>query len=267
MKNLFGFDVKTKAQNSEPFKLRFAEDTKVEEKMDDAFTEIWKAKRQASLPVWLLIASFIFIMGGMIMIVLLGSAETDEEMKTAVIVASVGAGLTVCGLVILLINYLRMRKLTTSAYYQSLLEKKQSAEKLCFEYLGVPGGAEEITLLSAYDEKKNPLFACEKVKIFTENGNLCLANAYEVVAVPLREITAIYSVRMKTTFYCADEDEQMKSAEAKRLGLKINRKNSNYIAAYRYSAHVMHGAEEFEIVIPPYELEKFKKYVNATVIE
>lgn len=266
MKNLFAVDEKTQTQYSERFNLRTADDEE-NDKETEVLTEIWEANRRAMLPPWLLVVSFVCIMVGMIMILFLTSAETDEEMKTAITVASIGAGLSVVGLILLSINALRLHKLKTSPYYQSLLEKKKVAEKLSYERLGVPESADEITLLLSYKEAKNPQFFSQKVKIFSENGNLCLANTCEVIGVPLRLFTAVYTVNAKTRFSDFDEETRLKPAEAKRLGLKVNAKNGEYIAPYRYSARFMHGAEEFEIVFPPYEIEKFKKYSNAPVIK
>lgn len=265
MRNLFGFDKQSGKLNGEKFVIRTTEDTEAGKKLYDASLKNMNAVRQASIPFLLFIAAFVFIIGGMIMVTSLTAAETDEEMKTCLIVATIGLILTVAGLIILLINYLKMRNLKSSAYYQSMLAEEKKAEEICFEYLKVPKDAEEIQVLVTYENKKNPSYWLQKKRIYKDGDSLYLSDRSDVTCVPLKDITLIQKVSLKTKFYNPDEEKPLKRAEAKQLGLKTDR-YGNYTAACRYSAKVTHGAEEFEILIPPYEIEKFTKYVKTAVI-
>lgn len=266
MKNLFGSDKASGKFNGEKFVVRTTDNSEAENKLCDVLERNLSAVRQTVFPFWVLITAFVLIVGGMIMIAFMSAAETDEEKQTCFIVATIGAILTVAGLVILLINFLKMRKLKASPYYQSLLEEEKKAEKLCLEYLGVPESAEDIQILVTCEDKKNPLYSLQIKKIYRDGEYLYITDCSEVTAVPLKYITVIQKIPLKTRFYNPDEEKPMKRAEAKQAGLKIDR-YGKYTAACRYSARITNGAEEPEIAIPPYELEKFLKYVNATLID
>ena len=98
--------------------------------------------------------------------------------------------------------------------------------------------------------------------VFKESDRLCFANASGVWGVPLISVTAIVKVNKATTFANWNKSE-LPSAEKFNGVVKVNN-HGIFTMNHRYSVRLMRGGEEWEFLIPPYEIDKIVRLTGIT---
>ena len=88
--------------------------------------------------------------------------------------------------------------------------------------------------------------------IFTENGNLCFADTFGIWAVPLSCIIAIAFFPGHATLTSWNKEEQFNSPKYKKT---VRVYKHNYIVKGYYSLQILRNNEEWEVLIPVYDID------------
>lgn len=261
MKNLFGFDSKNKNVNNSEYVIRDLDSAERSNRLDEVVRNNLTAKKNAFLPLWLVLIACACYFGGLILLCLGIPEASNVISRTQMIMLIVGGVLFVFGAAVLALNIIRIKKLKNDPNYrQSLAEE----EKLTDEALKVPEGAEKIDFLVLNKPTKFPEYDLQPMKVFKENGLLCFSNDCEVTGIPLSQVMTVYSVNSKTRFTTLENisKEKLRTCNIRR---SIN-KNNLYITDSRLVAEVQLNGEQFEIVVAGYHAEAFTKFLNKTTV-
>ena len=261
MKNLFGFDWKNKRANNSDYVIRDLDSVEENKKLEEISQNNQTARKNASLPLWLIIFSGLCYFAGLILLCI-GIPKDDESFtQTHMIMLIVGGVILVFGIVVWAINNLRMKKLNADPYYQQSLARE---EKLTDEVLKVPENAEKIDFLIIDREVKFPIYRMVPMKVFKENGLLCFSDNCQITGIPLSQVMTAYAVNSKTRFTTTVD---MSKEKCKQYGFKRSlNNNGQYIIDSRLVVELQLNGEQYEIVVAGYNAEAFTKYLNTSVV-
>lgn len=153
-------------------------------------------------------------------------------------------------------------------------ETKQAASRAdyfintSYTELGVPEHAENFdVLLFRYAEKKGQIvprslgpvtfIACDS-KIFTENGNLCLADADQRYEFPMSGLRRIVTVKKDAAVPAWNKEIPTNKAPYKQYKLRIDSYGFIHFKPY-YILELEHNGETWGIYFPSYELPTIEK--------
>lgn len=261
MKNLFGFDSKTRQSNNSNFIIRDLDSVGENKKLEEVMKNNLTARKNAYLPVWLVLPAYLFILAGLILLCL-GLPDVDTGFtQTHLILLIVGGVLGALAMVVLTINFVRIRKLNADPYFKQSLERE---EKLTDEALKIPENAEKIDFLVIDKPSKFPVYNMRTLKVFKENGLLCFSDSYEITGIPLTQVIATYPIVAKTRFTTLEElsKEKLKTCNITR---SMNN-NGQYIMSARMHVEVQLNGEQFDIVVAGYHAKTFDKYLHEISI-
>lgn len=261
MKNLFGFDNKNKKINNSAFVIRDLDGAEDSKKLEEVVRNNLTARKNASLPAWLVLPACAFNLVGLILLTIGIPDEDANFTKTHLILLIVGGVLLVLGMIVLAISYVRNKKLNADPFYQQSLARE---EKLTDEALKIPETAEKIDFLVVNRPSKFPVFNMMTLKVFKENGLLCFADSYEVTAIPLSQIMTAYAINSKTRFTVT---EALSKEKCVRYGIKrsINYAGQ-YIADSRLVVELQLNGEPYEIIVAGYNAQTFTKFLDGTTV-
>lgn len=247
MRNIFDCDKKTKKYYSDEFILRsLDEKTKAEYEAvaEAAFRPITKIIPR---PLTVIVSICFFI--GLLALCALAGIENKKELKIVLPVAIAGCSFIAFAIAVFIVYLLKLKRLFKDPTFIELSNKLEESAKLCYEKLGVPSDAEEITILTALDKKT---FTTDIIKIFRERENLCFADPDAVYALPLKDISVV--LIDKRTVFVNNFPESTPKLKRARYG--------NVSERCRYSLTFGNYKEDYEILIPAFEHEKVMKYIN-----
>lgn len=135
--------------------------------------------------------------------------------------------------------------------------------------LGIPESASDMDFLSFfYRENENGPFPIKpfdfmtmEMFAFSDGDSLCIADYNDVYSINKSDIKGIEKIEKETTLLGWSKDEPFDSE--KYAEYEISENDEGFIVIpYYYSVRVDADGEEFELVIPPYELDEFKKIAD-----
>ena len=261
MKNLFGFDGKTRQSNNSNFIIRDLDSVGENKKLEEVMKNNLTARKNAYLPVWLVLPAYLFILAGLILLCL-GLPDVDTGFtQTHLILLIVGGVLGALAMVVLTINFVRIRKLNADPYFKQSLERE---EKLTDEALKIPENAEKIDFLVIDKPSKFPVYHMRTLKVFKENGLLCFSDSYEIIGIPLSQVMTAYAINSKTRFTSLGE---MSKEKRNRYGIKRSlNNNGQYIINSRLVVELQLNGEQYEIIVAGYNAETFTKLLEKTAV-
>ena len=261
MKNLFGFDSKSQHVNNSGFIIRDLDSVGDNKKLEEVMRNNLTARKNASLPPWLVLIACLFNFAGLILLCIGIPKEDTGFTQTHLILLITGGVLLALGMAVLAINFVRVKRLNADPYFKQSLERE---EKLTNEALKVPENAEKIDILVIDRHVKFPVYNMCTMKVFKENGLLCFSDDYEVTGIPLSQVMTAYAVNAKTRFTSLLEISKEKRAQ---YGIKRSVNNSgHFIITSRLVAELQLGGEQYEIVVAGYNAEAFTKLLEKTVV-
>lgn len=261
MRNLFGFDNKNKRVNNSEFVIRDLDSVGDSKQLEEVMQNNLTARKKASLPAWVVLLACIANLAGL-MLLCLGLPDEDAGFtQTHLILLIAGGVVLALGLVVLAINFVRIRKLNTDPYFKQSLERE---EKLTDVALKIPESAEKTDILVIDRQVKFPVYRMQTMKVFKENGLLCFSDNYQVTGIPLSQVMTAYAINSKTRFYPAEmiNKEKCKACNIKR---SFNY-NGQYIIDSRLAVELQLNGEQYEIVVAGYNAEAFTKFLDRTVV-
>lgn len=162
------------------------------------------------------------------------------------------------GIAIGLVVYERisLSKAGTSDTAQNLKERSKVIDKEAYAALGVPDGATALDLLtSSYrtqnGEPKNIVHTAFAFRAWSENGTLYLSDIENVVAIPTSAIAEFTHIEHSISFYFWNKAES-----PRQYGVRANYAGT-YTVKDVVAAHIRSDLGEYELLIPPYEMENF----------
>ena len=170
------------------------------------------------------------------------------------------------GIAVGLVVYERisLSKARTSDAAQNLKERSKAIDKEAYAALGVPDGAISLDLLtSSYrtqnGEPKNIVHTAFAFHAWSENGTLYLSDIENVVAIPTDAITEFTRIEHSVNFYFWNKAES-----PRQYGIRANYAGT-YTAKGVVAAHIQSELGEYELLIPPYEMENFLRLTGKEI--
>ncbi|MCH5149022.1 MAG: hypothetical protein J1G05_06690 [Clostridiales bacterium] len=261
MKNLFGFDSKARQSNNNNFIIRDLDSVGETKKLEEVMKSNLTARKKAYLPAWLVLPAYLFIFAGLILLCVGIPSDDTGITQTHLILLIVGGVLLALAMVVLAINFVRIRKLNADPYFKQSLERE---EKLTDEALKIPENAEKIDFLVIDKPSKFPVYRMQTMKVFKENGLLCFSDNYEIIGIPLSQVMTAYAVNSKTRFTALEEMSKEKRVQ---YGIKrsLNNNGQNIIGS-RLVVELQLNGEQYEIVVAGYNAEAFTKLLEKTAV-
>lgn len=186
--------------------------------------------------------------------------------------------IAICALVWLFVFALSKKK--EKEYFQSeetalRNERLEAQFNNAYRQLHVPENAENTEILvSSYKRKKGEIkrvktglwdFFNFEVKAFAEDGKLCIADLTQRYEIGLDEIKEIKYIQKKVLIPSWNKEETIKSEKYKKYRITYN--NTGFILKGYYAIIIRCGEEEYEIHIPPYEIDVFSRLTGIEYSE
>ncbi len=282
MKNLFSINVKTQEKTYSPYVVRSvsAETSSQQEAFDEQLT---KSEKASKLPLWLRIVQ---LLCGIVAVCIFcglmrafGENEHDESFSEmwarfvgngAITMIIVGVICLAVFIALLVWGKLRSNKVQASPEYQTVIATAEKLQNSSYEELGVPADADELDVFSyAFKYNRKGKERCGtvanyitiSVKIFKDEDSLYFADTSEVIKIPLSAVKTVDSINKRLSFMGWSKDQKPNSPEYKPYKIRVNNMGILFVK-WCLSVKLILDGEEFEIIIPPYESEILKKYVD-----
>lgn len=298
MKNIFGYNMQRCRYDGETFIVKTA-DIAIRAKLGKARAIIAEGQKTSSLPLpWRITMYICGLIGGMTfttgtLFALLNNiwpGEGNPTWEQLLALWIVGGILLLVALVLFFINLHKRRQVKDSDRYNEAVNNTRVLSEKSLAQLGVPANAVTLdvfgaqcdvpvnasTFYSVFDEmfkphreKERPTYAMAQyvnteMRLFAEKGCLCLADAEHVFAVPLDCIQRIVRVNKRATFDIWNKQTPFNKGEYKPYKIGATDYSALTIKP-TYSIRIARAAEEYEIVVPAYEIDKILPYVNVGV--
>ena len=274
MKNLFSFDVKAEEQPYNAYIIKKA-DSSVLEEQDDTFKKANDFQKKYSLPLYLQIImfvsffAFVLVLFGIINAISRGTSFSQAYENAPYLFYICGACLLIFIILFGIARYL-IKKGKKDPQYSIIEQEMQTAVEHSFENLGVPADASDISVIVYYfknnkrGKERAVSYASIEMKIYADSDNLYLADTGSVTAMPFSDIQKIVENKRRTQVPQWTKDESFRSKKYKPY--KVKATQYGYMVK-TYSMQINANGTELEVLIPNYELEILKTFVNVPVIE
>ncbi len=227
------------------------------------------SRRWALLRTFLLTLGFFLFTVGILNANKAGALSFLGVFQTSPVVMAVAIASLVFAVVMVVIERKRLKKAGQSEELAEWKTRSKEAEKEAYEALGVPSDAVLMDLFTATYSLKNgkarsATYTAFDFHAWIENGCLCLADVESVVAIPLGEIKGLSELPGKTHFFFWNKPEPPQSEAYRQYHI-----GKTYLGAYSIkgvrSAHIRGEFGEYELLIPPYELETFLRLTGKAI--
>ena len=150
------------------------------------------------------------------------------------------------------------------------MDEREKLLSSSYEELGVPDDADELDVFSyAFKltrkgkEKWGTVanYIAIRLKIFKDDDNIYFADTSDVIKIPVTAIKAVNSINKRLGFLGWNKDVKPTSPEYKPYKITVNNMGVLFVK-WCFSVNLILDGEEYEIIIPPYENEILRKYVD-----
>lgn len=277
MKNVFGINY-TGVKGGAPRKLdgdcfidRRIED-ELDHRQDEVNKELQEHQKNATLPLWLLIAMYVLLWFGVLCVVEFLIAPLSENRTSysqayanAPWVIWAGVPCLFIGLILLIIKWLRAKEVEGSPALAVSMEKAENLLTESYAALGVPEDAKNCDIfgLSYRLNKKGKVrpasmwsaatYANIDTLVFREGDALCIADSSMVLKIPFDRISRLVRVNKRINFAGWNKSTPCNKGEYKQYKIRTNNGGVGFMKSYL--SLQLNGDEEFEILFPCYEIE------------
>ena len=155
-----------------------------------------------------------------------------------------------------------------------MFRKNKKFTKRAKYILGIPNDALEADVLGfEYSIKKGKAvttnayeFIPLEMYIYTDNEKLYFSDGVTVFAINLSEITKMTKISRKTMLEFWSKKESIHSKKYKKYKMVMN-KHGAVAIKYYYSIKISNIDGEYEILVPPYEIDCFTKLIKMNITE
>ncbi len=254
-KNLFSLDLSKKDSlyECQQFKLRGI--SAALQKESDELTEEMKRKTSKEINSALflpmirsfmpIIAVFLFVLG----------AYFFSISATAPSIVTIVLGFV--GILVTIFKKPKEKEKEKSEEEKDFERRSENLQKAIKSYLSVPENAPEIDILTYLygSEYISEEYANDPTTVFLEDGKLCFFCDDSIYGIPTEKIDDIALVIRETTFAFWEKEEPYDSEAYAEYKMTQDENEVIHLGAY-YSVRFSDGGEDYEIVIPPYDIEK-----------
>ena len=273
MKNLFAIDIDSNDDGLLPelkaLQLR-AVSEETSNRQDQIYDDIKALDKKASLPIVLSIIKYILLVFGFSLTSASISACVEDGASRR-IYTFLAAGILLlvgCG-ILFLISKIKGNKVINSDEYKNTMSRSESIDKSVLFELNVPEDAPKVDILSVFYKIKNGEFKISPIgaqyestemRVFNEKGILCLSDMSTVYGIaPVNSFKKIEYIKKKASFSPWSKDEDYDSEKYKKYKISTDKYESEYYIKNLCSLQFEINGEEFEIIIPPYDIYAFEE--------
>lgn len=227
------------------------------QKYEEARACFGLAERKGNKFIVGLIAFYVLCFIGLVLVAFSIRLATTEGETGDVVAYMLPAGI-VCfavgavGIVLFVLLYKRYKK---SAYYLQAAGVLEAFIKSAREELRVPADALEIDVITPFfgRSKRSLKFYNLPKRVFREGDALCFADLHDVVKIPLEKIT-IKRVNVRLFVYNWTKEEHFSKGQYKQYKIRSSRDGAFGVKPY-YRLDICDGAEDYQILIPCYDID------------
>ena len=276
MKNLFG--INNKGNNFSKFIVRSASTTS-NEKMDELANKGTMIQKKELGPGWLNIVSTICVGIGLMFILGIFGAKDGfkEALKTRGYLFYIGIALFVLGLTHIIYKKVKSKKGEKSESVKNFLNEQELLKKDILNELRIPEDATVIDiLLTKVKENKDGKEIAKTMGVFThinsevylflECNKVYFADYSAVIEIPLESFKSIDKINKSIVIPEWHKKVAFNNEKYKEYKVKQNSYGMVFVKQY-YSIKLLIDSEDYEILIPNYDLKEFLKVVPLNVNE
>lgn len=278
MKNLFGLDIGQENAEIDGAAFIIREQSKEHiAKLEELSSRAQYVDKRSILPVWMVVAEVILLLGAFILFagVMGGIAragfETAKENGVwwyliAAVVCAAGY------LAIFLVARKKQKAAENSLDVTALAVESEDFMKESLSLLNVPNDAAKVDVFGfPYSVKKGKRVRTNKMfhytnlemRLFVENDMLCINDLSTVFGIPKDCFTEMVRIKKKVTVFGWNKEEAPNSPTYKPYKLMITAYGTLNLKEYCSLRFTKEG-EDYEMLIPPYEAEKFTRLLGIT---
>lgn len=279
MKNLFAIKKNEKdIKNYDKFVKRKIS-SKLSEELEGLTNQSYSLTKKSQIPWWLMIIKYLAIGIGALICVIIFIPQKDltiqESYHNAPYLFYIGPILLIMGLIILIIEKRRYKKVENSEELNTLESDCNLLLAKCNQDLNIPLDAKKMDFFMLPSKTKNDgkeklsnygMFNAlnNDLSVFKEEDNLCIAFTDLVLSIPLNSFKKIVEVKKNIIFYGWNKDTPYNKEPYREYKIKINQYGGFIMKRY-YSVQFEYENEEYEFYIPKYELNTIQEYLNLEV--
>lgn len=276
MKNLFG--INNKGNNFSKFVVRSASTTS-NEKMDELANKGTMIQKKELGPGWLNIVSTICVGIGLMFILGIFGAKDGfkEALKTRGYIFYIGIALFVLGLTHIIYKKVKSKKGEKSESVKNFLNEQELLKKDILNELRIPEDATVIDiLLTKVKENKDGKEIAKTMGLFThinsevylflECNKVYFADYSAVIEIPLESFKSIDKINKSIVIPEWHKKVAFNNEQYKEYKVKQNSYGMVFVKQY-YSIKLLIDNEDYEMLIPNYDLKEFLKVVPLNVNE
>lgn len=275
-KNVFGLELETQKIDGGRLVLREI-DKELQTRQETLEKESSAYEKKAELPLWVKIIMYACIYIGLLgFVAIVRNEDAFTVDKTATII-----GLVVCGVLLLVALFIwllgksKSKEAVKSEEFQEVEKKTNELIEESFESLGVPKEYKTVDVfVFPYKLKKGKVkravpfadYINASVRLFVEEGKLCLADLSLVVGIPLENIERIVKVDKRATSLGWTKEEGYNEGVYKQYKIRVNSYGTLFIKPY-YKIEFSVEAQPFELIVPCYDIQPFVELTGLTPVE
>ena len=276
MKNIFDVNLSAEEQNYKKFIVKEIPE-ELQSKHDTMTDTLQTIQTNYIGPLWLnivyYILAFLAVIMGTSLVVSIIKVGFSTAYQNAAWVFYVGGICIIAAVALFIYKRYKTKNIENDPAVQAKFDESTKLTDQSYEYLHIPADAEDIDVFSQITLiKRNKVkqltslykytnFVC---KIFKDDYNLYIADTNMVCAFPLNSFTGIVTVNKNATFCNWNKEETFNKGIYKQFKIRCNNYGTFFVKPY-FSVRLNAFKEEYEIVIPAYELQTFLKYINLNV--
>ena len=227
------------------------------------------SRRWALFRTLLLTMGMLLLMFGIFNANSAGVYSFSGVFQTSPVLMIAAIGCIVLAVVMLIIERIRLKKAGQNEEITEWRTRLKEAEQEAFDALQTPPDAILMDLFTVTyslknGEMRNATYTAFDFHAWIENECLCLADVESVVAIPLDAIKSISELPGKMQFYFWNKKEPPQSEAYRQYSIR-----KTYFGAYSIkgvcAAHIRGDFGEYELLIPPYELETFLRLTGKAI--
>ena len=276
MKNLFG--INNEGNNFNKFIVRSASTTS-NEKMDELANKGTMIQKKEAGPGWLnLLATMCLGLGLLFIVGILGAKDGFKEaLKTRGYLFYIGIVMFVFGLAYTIFAKIKSKKGKNSETVKNFVNEQETLKKEILNELRIPENSTTIDILfTRVKENKEGKEVTKSMGLFThlnsevylfiENDKVYFADCGAVIEISVDSFKSIDKINKTIIIPKWNKEVPFNNEKYKEYKVKQNGYGMFYVKPY-YSIKLLIDNEDYEILIPNYDLKEFLKVVPLNVNE
>ena len=270
-KNMFNMNASSEDSNYECDELlirKLDEKMAAEKKKIDGELNRHISKMLNVFSVGFLINAILFALGVLFLCFYIGDLLNNDTVQMAYLI---GGMLSLIAAFAIYVYRTKIKKPhAESQEYETFSDEMDRFYDLCARSLNVPEKAQEVEIYTyLYTEEKgvrenfcsNNAYINETMKIFEEDGKLCIYCADSVWGVPIDSIDEI--VEIKENIFFSEWDKEIPHNKGDYMQYRIEElPDGDYKINGYYTIKFNYNDSHYEILVPKYEIEHFNKIIN-----